>query len=223
MTTDDIFKIIDYATNKNQNGSLKAEDFNRILPLAESGFISYLLGSFQTYQVGRPISKVELGQNSVVRQRLSPIIKRANLTVDGAGFSPYPTRYIQADAMWTDSASYKRIRWCDQDRWYSKVNSVIDKVLSKPIYMINDTGFEFAPRTIGTASLSFIQQPLPITWAFTLDVNQRRVYDAVNSVQPVWNDVAILEIIVRALALVGINLQLRVVENYSQIIKTQGQ
>jgi hypothetical protein len=89
--------------------------------------------------------------------------------------------------------------------------------------MINDTGFEFAPRTIGTASLSFIQQPLPITWAFTLDVNQRRVYDAVNSVQPVWNDVAILEIIVRALALVGINLQLRVVENYSQIIKTQGQ
>ena len=223
MTVNDVFEIINFAINKNQNGTLIAEDFNRILPLAESGYINYLLGSFNTYQIGRPISKVELGQNSVVRQRLSPIIKRATLTVNGSGIAPNPTRYIQTDAMWTNDTDYKRIRWSDQDRWYSKKNSVIDAVATNPIYMITDTGFEFSPKSIGTATISYVQTPLPIVWGFTLDGNNRRVYSAGASTQPVWNDVSMMEIIVRALALVGVNLQLREVENYSQLIKTQGQ
>ena len=223
MTVDDMYSIINFAINKNQNGTLIAEDFNRVIPLAESGFINYLLGTFQTYQNGRPVARVELGQNSIVRQRLSPIIKRAVLTVDGGGLCPYPTNYIQADAMWTDGTAYKRIKWSDQDRWYSTVNSSIDKVATKPIYMLTDTGFEFAPKSIGVASLSYVQQPTAIKWAFTLDVNNRRVYDASNSVQPVWNNVTIMDILVRALALIGINLQLREVESYSQLIKTQGQ
>lgn len=224
MTVDDMYSIINFAINKNQNGTLIAEDFNRVIPLAESGFINYLLGTFQTYQNGRPVARVELGQNSIVRQRLSPIIKRAVLTIDAGGLCPYPANYIQADAMWTDGTAYKRVKWCDQDKWYSTVNSSIDKVATKPIYMLTDTGFEFAPKSIGVASLSYVQQPTAIKWAFTLDVNGRRVYDAsANSVQPVWNNVAIMEIIVRALALIGINLQLREVESYSQLIKTQGQ
>lgn len=223
MTVDDMYSIINFAINKNQNGTLVAEDFNRVVPLAESGYINYLLGTFQTYQNGRAISRVELGQNSVVRQRLSPIIKRVVLTVDAAGLCPYPTKYIQADAMWDNSTSYKRIKWVDQDKWYSTVNSSIDKVALKPIYMITDTGFEFAPKTIGVASLSYVQQPVAIKWAFSLDGNSRRVYDSTNSVQPVWNDISIMEIIVRALALIGVNLQLREVESYSQLIKTQGQ
>ena len=223
MTVDEVYSIINFAINKNQNGTLIAEDFNRVVPLAQGGYINSLLGTFQTYQNGRAIARVELGQNSVVRQRLSPIIKRVVLNVAGTGFCPYPTRYIQADAMWNDSTNYKRIRWVDQDKWYSTINSSIDLVANKPIYMLTDTGFEFAPKTIGTASLSFVEQPLPIKWAFTLDGNGRRIYDVTNSVQPVWNDISMMEIIVRALALIGVNLQLREVESYSQLIKTQGQ
>ena len=223
MNVNDVFEIINYAINKNQNGTLIAEDFNRILPLAESGYINYLLGSFSTYQAGRPISKVELGQNSIVRQRLSPIIKRLVISVNSSGFAPYPARYIQTDAMWTNNRDYKRIRWTDQYRWSSKNSSVIDPVSSNYIYMINDTGFEFSPISVGSADLSYVQATIPITWGFTLDANNRRVYSASTSVQPVWNDVIMLEIIVRALALIGVNLQLKEVENYSQVIKNQGQ
>ena len=89
--------------------------------------------------------------------------------------------------------------------------------------MINDAGFEFSPISVGTADLSYVQATIPITWGFTLDANNRRVYSASASVQPVWNDVVMLEIIVRALALIGVNLQLKEVENYSQLIKNQGQ
>ena len=43
------------------------------------------------------------------------------------------------------------------------------------------------------------------------------------SVNPVWDDASILEIIIRALAIIGVNLQLNVVEQYSMQIKNQGQ
>jgi hypothetical protein len=45
----------------------------------------------------------------------------------------------------------------------------------------------------------------------------------VNSQQPVWDDAAMLEIIVRALAIIGVNLQMNVLEQYSMAIKNQGQ
>ena len=224
MTVDDIYSIINYAINKNQNGTLIAEDFNRNIALAQGGYINYLLGTFQTYQPNRPVAKVELGQNSVVRQRISPIIKRITLTIPNTGLCPYPANYIQGDALWTDKNAYNRIKWVDQDKWYGAANSSIDIITNlKPIYMLTDTGFEFLPKTIGTVELSYVQQPPAIKWAFTNDANNRRVYDATNSVQPVWNDIQIMEIIVRALALIGVNLQIREVESYSQLIKTQGQ
>jgi hypothetical protein len=222
MNVDEWFRLINFVSNKNQNGSITAENFNLLAKTAQSSYVSYLLGSFQTYQPGRPISKVELGQNSVVRQRLTPVIKRSTLTVDVQGLSNYPTDYLQADAMWTNTG-YKKIRWSDQDRWDSMYNSVIDPVASNPIYMVKDVGFEFAPITIGTAKLSYVSVPPDIIWAFTLDVNNRRVYDPVNSVDPVWGDTSSLEIIVRMLALIGINLQVAALIQYSQDIKNSGQ
>jgi hypothetical protein len=89
--------------------------------------------------------------------------------------------------------------------------------------MVKDVGFEFAPITIGTAKLSYVSVPPDIIWEFTLDVNNRRVYDPVNSVDPVWGDTSSLEIIVRMLALIGINLQVAALIQYSQDIKNSGQ
>ena len=222
MNVDEVFRLINFASNKNQNGSITAENFNLIMKTGQSSYVSFMLGSFQTYQPGRPISKVELGQNSIVRQRLSPVIVRATLTVNGSGMANYPADYIQSDAMWT-SSGYKKIRWSDQDRWDSMYNSVIDPVALNPIYMLREGGFEFAPASIGSALLSYVKVPPAIVWGFTLDGNGRRVYDPTTSVNPVWSDVAILEIVTRALSLVGINLQVGALIQYAAEIKNNGQ
>ena len=89
--------------------------------------------------------------------------------------------------------------------------------------MIKDEGFEFAPTSIGQAKLSYVRDAPRIYWGYVLDGQRRRVYSSANSLQPIWDNVSALEIIIRALALVGLNLQLREVENYSQMIKQQGQ
>lgn len=221
MTVDEVYKIMLYALDKNKSqGYFSPADFETSFNQAQKSYAAYLLGNFQTYSPGRPVSKVELGQNTVVRQRLSPIIYGYILSIDTSGFSPYPGDYMQTDAMWS-LYGFNRIRSVEQDQLYSVFNSVIDPIASNPIYLIEDVGFRFYPQSTGSARLSYVRNPPNVVWGYTLDGNGRPVYDPALSSQPVWSDDAIMEIIMRALKLCGVNLQLGVVMQYSQdIIKT---
>lgn len=222
MTVDELYILFQYAINKNQNGGLSSGDFNSAINLGQDSWVEYLAGDFSTYQPGRPISKVELGQNSVVRQRLSPVIYGYILSVDNTGFAPYPLDYIQTDSMWGIYGN-TRVRWADQTRWTAMYNSVIDPIATNPIYLIKDKGFEFAPKTIGQAKMSYVRLPPRIKWGYNIDVNGREVYSPINSLDPIWDNITILEIIVRALKIIGVNLQLSVVMQYAQDIKNNGQ
>jgi len=223
MTIDEVYQIVLYSTAKNlSQGYVSPDDFNLTINQAQKSYVSYLLGSFQQYMPGRAIARVEFGQNTIVRTRLAPIIYWDNLTVNIAGFCPYPDDYLQADAMFTANG-YERIRAVQQDSLYSFYNSKIDPIATNPIYILEDTGFHFFPENIGTTKLSYVANPPDMIWAYTLDANGIPIYDSATSTQPVWDDASILEIIVRALALIGVNLQLNVVEQYSMAIKNQGQ
>lgn len=222
MTADDVYVLMMYILNKNQQGYFGPADFFTAINQGQRSYQSWLLGSFQTYTPGRPISKVELGQNSVVRQRLSPTIYKVVLTIDGSGNSNYPADYIQTDSMYTSTGN-KRIRNVQQNSLDSNINSVIDPIATNPIYLIEDTKFQFYPVTTATAKLSYVGDAPDIVWGFTLDVNGREVYDAGTSVQPVWSNAAMLDIIERALKIVGVNLQSGAVMNYAKEINILGQ
>lgn len=234
MNVNECYEIILYATAKNKSqGYVSPDDFNLTINQAQRSYVSYLLGSFQQYMPGRPVARVEFGQNTVVRTRLTPIIHWADLTVDPTGFCSYPADYLQTDAMLT-STGYQRIRSVQQDSLYSYYNSTIDPVATNPIYILEETGFRFFPINIGTAKLSYIGNPPEISWGYDLNANGIPVYNPNDSLplqpnqvalsaQPVWDDASMLEIIVRALAIIGVNLQLNVVEQYSMEVKNQGQ
>lgn len=222
-TINDVYQICTYAVGKNlQQGYLSPADFNLVINQAQKSYVAYLLGEFQQYQPGRPTARVEFGQNTVVRQRLSPIIYQINLAINPTGFSPYPADYLQADAMWS-LYGYQRIREVQQNFLYSTYNSVIDPIANWPIYTIEDAGFRFFPVTLGSAKLSYVAQAPDMVWGYTLNPNGIPVYNAGTSVQPVWDDATILEIIVRALRLVGVNLQYNDVSAYANQIQVQGQ
>jgi hypothetical protein len=297
MDVNQVYQLVQFISNKSQNGYVTPSQFNLIINQAQNSYTSFLLGSFQQYTPGRPIARVELGNNSVVRQRLTPIIKAATLTIDGTGFSPYPSDYVQVDAIRTDSL--QRVRFVQQDSLYSYYNSVIDPVATNPIYLLEDTGLRFYPATLGSARLSYVSDPVDIVWAYKLDANSRPVYttgiQGVNvlnggsgyasatvtfsappaggvtatgtvtltggvvtgivmtnngsgynnttptvtfngvggtsaalgspivSVDPVWHVTSILEIVTRALSMVGVNLQAGAISQYAQEIKANGQ
>jgi hypothetical protein len=222
MDVNEIYELMRYIINKDQNGYLSPSEFNNNINFSQNSYISFLLGSLQMYVPGRPIARVELGQNSVVRQRLTPSIYEYNLSIDGTGYSPYPGDFLQVDAMWS-IYGYNRIRWTDQDKWYSTYNSVIDPIATNPIYRIRDIGLSFGPENIGGARMSYVRVPPPIIWGFDLDPNGIEVYNAATSSQPIWDNTSILEITARALRMSGVNLQAADVSNYAEEIKNSGQ
>lgn len=222
MNVDAVYSLMLYILNKSQHGYFGPDDFARVINMAQRSYISFLLGNLQSYTPGRPVSKVELGLNAVVRQRLAPAIYGYNLAVDATGFSPYPLDYLQTDAMWS-IYGFNRIRNIAQEKLYGVYNSTIDPIASNPIYLIEDNNFRFYPTNIAAAKLSYVKDPLDIKWNYTLDVNGEPVYNPIGSVQPIWDSTAMLEIITRALRMVGVSLQFAEVSQYAEQIKNQGQ
>lgn len=222
MDVNTIYNLIQYICSKNiQQGFVSPKDFNTIINQAQTSYLNYLLGDFQKYQPNHPQSTVEIGVNGIVRQRLMPLIKESTLTINGSGTSPYPNSYEQVDAMYT--TTYSKIRYVQQNYLPSYLNSTIDPVATNPIYLMKQSVLQFYPHSLGSAIISYVSTPPTIVWAYTLDGNGRPVYDPTNSVSPVWFDVDILDIVSRALQLVGVSLQSGQISNFANQIKAGGQ
>lgn len=224
MTADEVYKIILYASAKNkQQGYVSPADFNNVLmPVAQRSFLDYLLGEYQKYKTGRPIAVVQFGQNERIRQSLSPLIYSAILPINSiTGIAPFPSDYEYPDAMWGLYGFYN-IRFIQQDRQDAFIHSEIDPITENPVYLIRHEGFQFYPETLGSARMSYVRTAPSIVWAYVLDSNNRPVYDPTNSQQPVWGDTDMMNIICRALAIIGINLQLGIIVQYAQEIKNGG-
>ena len=221
MNVNDMYRICQFAVNKAQNGYLTPSEFNLTINQAQVSYQDYLLGEFQQYQYGRPQARVNYSQNENIRQRLSPLITEAPLTINGtSGEAAYPSDYIQVDAVRTNT--FDRVRYVQQDSLYSYYNSQIDPIENNPIYLLEPTGFQFYPKTLGSAVLTYVKDAPQIVWAYTL-VSGRPVYDSAASVQPVWDNVDLLEIIARALKLIGLNLKDGQVEQYANQVTQTGQ
>lgn len=219
----DVYNIVLYVTGKNSNqGFVSPSDFNNSVNIAQKEYASYLLGNFQQYVPGRPEARVEFGQNAVIRQRLTPIIYNTDLSIDALGFSAYPSDFMQVDTMWT-YYNYNRIREIQQNQFYAVFNSSIDPVAQYPVYMIENDGFRFFPNDLGQAKMSYVFNPPDMVWGYTLDGNGVPVYNPATSVQPVWGDASIMEIIVRALRIIGVNLDYNTVSAYAIQVENQGQ
>jgi len=222
MTVDFAYVLMQEIINKEQNGYLNPDFFNLSINQAQLSYAQYLTGQYQSYQYQRSQSRIAWGQNQNVRESLTPIIYSTILNVDLNGISPYPGDYERTDAM-TTIYNYNRIRFASQDRLFSFMNSTIEPIATNPIYLVKDIGFQFYPTTINQARLSYVRTPPDIVWGYTLDGDGLPVYNPATSVDPVWSDLDMLEIITRALKIVGVNLQIGVVTQYSTDIIKGGQ
>jgi hypothetical protein len=223
MNVNEMYLLMREIISKNlQQGYFDPKQFNTFINQSQISFVAYLLGEFQQYQYQRPVARVEFGQNSIVRQRLTPIIYGYNLSVDSTGFSKYPSDFQQVDAM-NSIYGWNRIKYVQQNYLSSYYNSKINPIATNPIYMIEELGFRFYPTTLGNAKLNYVRTPPTIVWAYTLDGNGRPVYDPINSVDCVFYETDQLDIISRALAMVGVSLDSNGISQFAQQIKMQGQ
>lgn len=230
MVVDFAYTLVKKILAKNiQQGYASPSDFNTFINQAQLMYLDYLLGEFEQYQYQRPIPRVQFGMNQQTRQSLTPLIGPFSpLTIDANGFSAYPDDFQQVDAMMTTDDM--AIRYCQQHQKQAFLKSRIDPVATNPIYLIEgnddteqDGGFRFYPIELGSAKLSYIKTPPEIKWAFTTDANNRPVYDPVNSFDPVFYDLDMMEILARTLRMFGVSLQANAVSQYATEVKSVGQ
>ncbi len=217
------YEILQFLSNKNQNGYLTPDNYMLIINQAQRSFLSYLLGEFQQYQYGRAVAKVELGMSERILQTLAPFISvSSTISVDSNGLATYPDDYEQIVAInW--GASLKRVRYSQQDSLYSYLNSKIDPIATNPVYLISKEGFTVYPNNIGNISISYVSTPPDIIWGSTTNVFGQLVYDPTTSVAPLWYDADFYSVLVRAAQMLGINLQERDMEQYATMVKTTGE
>lgn len=224
MTVDQVYKVCLLAMSKNlQQGYLSPDDFYTSINTAQRSYFDYLKGEYQKYQLRRPIAVVEFGQTEQIRQSLAPLVYGTVLTINPAtGISPFPNDYEEMDNMWSLYGFYN-IRFVQQPRLDSFYHSTIDPIVQNPVYLIKHEGFQFYPTDIGQSRLSYLRTPPSIVWGYVEDSNGIPVYNPATSQDPVWSDSDILQIIVRALAILGVSMQFGAVMQYAQEVKTQGQ
>jgi hypothetical protein len=223
VTVDETYQLMKDIVLQNQNGYLRPSVFNEFINRGQYGYANYLIGEFQRYLPGRPMAAVEFGQNQDIRQRLTPFIKPpVTLTINGAGLAPYPADYEASDAVYY--GQYNRpVKYIQQDRLGSHINSRIDPVATNPVYLINSDGLQFYPINLGAAKFSYINTPPAIVWNFDTDANGRAIYNPVGSVDPMWYELDMMDIISRALEMMGVRVSSSNVQQYAQRIKQQGQ
>lgn len=224
MDVNEVFNIFKLALAKNnQQGYATRENFYQAINQGQRGYLDYLLGEYQKYQVQRPIAVVEFGMNARIRQSLAPLIYGTILNPNaGTGIAPFPNDYEYPDAMW-GVYGYYNIKFIQQDRTDPYIHSSIDPIAQNPVYLIQHEGFHFFPETIGLTRLSYVRTPPSIVWGYTLDSNNREVYNPATSQQPIWSETDILQVIVRALEIMGVSLQIGAIVQYANEIKNVGQ
>ena len=210
-----------FLVNKNQNGYFAPDEFNMVINEAQTMYMSFLIGDVEQYQNGRPVPRVQYGMNETVRQKITPFIgPPLALTVDSTGLSIYPTDYVYPDTVY--DSNFKKIRYVQQNFLSAYINSSIDPIATNPICLIQSNGIQFYPVTITAPKLSYVRKPKTIVWDSIDDSNGRPVYNAGTSTDPEWADDTMIEIISRALRMVGVNLEDTSVSQYANEIKQTG-
>jgi hypothetical protein len=221
LTVDFCKKIIDYVCRKNSNGAPSPSEFNRILTISCHQFTDFLLGQDNAYQPGRPQPRVGLGNSQRVRQSLSVLIDAPATLAISSGRASYPDDHLYTDAMYR-SDGYTKIRFVEQDRVQAYVQSVIDPIGENPIFLLERDGYLFYPATLTEAKVSYVKKHPDIVWAHEDDANGRPQYTATGSVHPLFSDTDMMEVIARALRMVGVNLQSAAVAQYASEVKSVG-
>ncbi len=198
-----IYSFLRWLLRKNQAGAISSGDFFNAWNSESSSYFQDMLGRFQARANGKDGINTGLIENETIESKLSPFTKTAALTI-AAGVAPKPADFIYKLA----------IRINGQTVWHAnknQISSVNNSRIDPPssaseTYYYTDYGdsYSFMPTTVTSAELDYISHPVDVVWAFTI-VGNRQVYDAANSVQPMWLQTDRIEITKRTLKSFGVS------------------
>jgi hypothetical protein len=212
-SVDNIYSFTKWLLNKNQAGGISATDLFYAWNAEQSQYHQDLVGRWQNRNNTKTGQSTGLVEDEITISSLSPFIIPITIPIS-AGQGIKPTDYIYGVALRINSAKVFSI---DHDMIWSVLEDVIDPPdVAANCYYYSEylNYFSFLPNTVTTFDLDYVAETTDIVWAYTLDANNRQVYDPSNSVQPKWNKNTVIEITKRTLKGFGVHFTSQDFENF---------
>lgn len=197
-----------FLIRKNQSAGITFSEFQNVFNAEQRTYMNDLLGPFQQQQRPKSVSQqTGLIQNETIIQKLSPFIKPYDLPiVSSKGYKPGD--FIYEMGMRIDAYRATRV---NHDQIYAAENDVIDPPdASAGTYYFTEylNYFMFLPAGLTkTGKLDYVGEPTDAIWAYTINAYGRQIYDPVNSVQPLWDGISLVEIVKRSLRMLGVSFK----------------
>lgn len=221
MTVDKVYSILRFIVRKNQLGSLSPDDFQYAFNTAQRNYYDFLVGRVEQYQYGRPAPRVGLSMTDNVVSRLMPFEKSATPTLT-SGLVTKPSDFNKLLAMYTPG-NYRVYR-IEEDRFAERFQDSIDPIdEANAFYVEQATNWRVYPTTLTNVTLKYLASPTDVVWAYTLDGSGRPVYTSTGSVQPLWYDNDIDEIVARAAKIIGVSLKEPTLTQFGQGVINTGE
>lgn len=223
QSINDTYILMQKILRKNQQGYLSPSDFNNFINQASNGLFNDYRGAKPTeYVKGIPTSQKGYDRTKFLMETLTPfVILDASLTIT-SGAANKPDNLCETLAL-NATGAVQGIKIVGLDRWASYANSLIDTpTIEYPIAKESDGTYVFLPATgIVSPKVSYLKFPATAIWNYTV-VSNRPTYNPTGSVNLEWDETQILNIVMRAISLMGISIKDQQVVNYAEQQRMMG-
>ena len=220
-TVDYCYSALRFIVRKNQLGSLSPTDFQYAFNTAQRNYYDFLVGRIEQYRYDSPKPRIGLSMTDNVVTRLMPFEQSAILTVS-SGLANKPAGFNKLLAMYTSNNF--RVYRIEEDRFAERFQDSIDPI-DEPnaFYVEQNSNWRIYPNTLNNLSIKYLTVPTDVVWGYTIDGSGRPVYNSGTSVQPLWNDNDIDEILARAAKIVGISLKEPTLVQFGEQVMAKGE
>lgn len=214
MNVDYAYKYILWQMNKNQAGSVSATEFGYLYNSEQLAFTNDLLGAWQRNNNSKQGNLTGLIENQTILNKLAPCTLEVLLEFVN-GYAKAPIDYLYNLGLLRNG---HKMFYLTKDQLYNLEKDVIDTPsIANNIYYFTDLYssiysakreryFYSYPQFSGRGKLWYITKPIDVVWAFTI-VSGRQVYNEIDSVDPIWDDITAQEICNRCLKKLGVHFK----------------
>ena len=221
MTVDQCYSILKFIVRKNQLGSLSPTDFQFAFNTAQRNYYDLLVGRIEQYRYDKPTPRIGLSMTDNVVSRLMPFEVSSSATIT-SGLANKPTGFNKLLAMYT-SNNYRVYR-IEENRFAERIQDSIDPI-DEPnaFYVEQSTNWRVYPTTLTSVTLKYLTVPTDVVWNYTTDGSGRPVYNPTGSVDPLWYNNDIDEIIARAAKIVGVSFKEGALTQFGEQVIAKGE
>jgi len=124
--------------------------------------------------------------------------------------------------MYTDNIY--RIYRLEENRYAERIQDSIDPINEANAFFVEqNTNWRIYPNTLTNITLKYLTVPTDVVWNYTTDGNGRPVYNSTGSVDPLWYNNDIDEIVARAAKIIGVSFKEPTLTQFGQGVINTGE